>query len=70
MTYAATGMHISFFGAPTLLSSSTVLRFSIQMASTGPSKTIQVFWLRLLAALRGWGSKVRHNYSKDSPLAG
>lgn len=35
----------------TLLSSSTVLRFSIQMASTGPSSTIQVFWFLFLAAL-------------------
>ena len=34
------------------MSSSTVLRFSIQIASTGPSSTIHVFWLRLLAALR------------------
>ena len=35
----------------TLLSSSTVFRFSIQMASTGPSNTIHVFWPLLLEAL-------------------
>jgi hypothetical protein len=40
-----------------LLSSRTVLRFSIQMASTGPSSTIQVFWLRLLVALGEKGSR-------------
>mmetsp|Transcript_9300 Transcript_9300/g.39101 ORF Transcript_9300/g.39101 Transcript_9300/m.39101 type:complete len:245 (+) Transcript_9300:7149-7883(+) len=36
----------------TLLSSSTVLRFSIQIASTGPSSTIQVLFFFSLAALR------------------
>lgn len=36
----------------TLLSSSTVFKFSIQIASTGPSRTIQVFWFLFLAALK------------------
>lgn len=36
----------------TLLSSRTVFKFSIQMASIGPSSTIQVFWLRFLVARR------------------
>lgn len=45
----------------TLLSSSTVLRFSIQMASTGPSSTIQVFWFLFLAALLMHSSTQCHN---------
>ena len=42
----------------TLLSSSTVFRFSIQMASTGPSRTIQTFWFWALAAFRQRTAKI------------
>lgn len=50
----------------TLLSSSTVLRFSIQMASTGPSRTIHVFWVLLLAARR---QRTANMPSVQSPVA-
>lgn len=51
---------------PTLLSSSTVLRFSIQMASTGPSSTIHVFWFLFFAARRHSTAKMP---SVQSPVA-
>mmetsp|Transcript_18328 Transcript_18328/g.62278 ORF Transcript_18328/g.62278 Transcript_18328/m.62278 type:complete len:245 (+) Transcript_18328:5188-5922(+) len=41
-----------FASVSTLLSSSTVFRFSIQMASTGPSSMIHVLEVLFLAALR------------------
>jgi len=50
----------------TLLSSSTVFRFSIQIASTGPSKTIHVFWFLFLAARRHSTAKMP---SVQSPVA-
>mmetsp|Transcript_8303 Transcript_8303/g.37841 ORF Transcript_8303/g.37841 Transcript_8303/m.37841 type:complete len:220 (-) Transcript_8303:806-1465(-) len=50
----------------TLLSSSTVLRFSIQMASTGPSSTIQVLFFFSFAARRHSTAKTP---SVQSPVA-
>mmetsp|Transcript_17846 Transcript_17846/g.51940 ORF Transcript_17846/g.51940 Transcript_17846/m.51940 type:complete len:256 (-) Transcript_17846:49-816(-) len=46
------GMRSLFARVRILLSSMTVLRFSIQMASTGPSSTIQVKYFLSLFALR------------------
>ena len=43
-----------FASVRTLLSSSTVLRFSIQTASTGPSTTIHIEWLVRAAFFHSW----------------
>mmetsp|Transcript_29254 Transcript_29254/g.72343 ORF Transcript_29254/g.72343 Transcript_29254/m.72343 type:complete len:245 (+) Transcript_29254:3147-3881(+) len=51
----------------TLLSSSTVLRFSIQMASTGPSSTIHVLFFFSLAARR---HSTANTPSVQSPVVG
>ena len=61
-----TCMHAVRLQSLALLSSRTVLRFSIQMASTGPSRTIQVFWVLLLAARRHSTAKMP---SVQSPVA-
>jgi len=51
----AIGIRSPFASVSVLLSSNTLLRFSIQMASTGPSKTIQMCspWQEWKAILEG-----------------
>lgn len=43
LQFGAMGMRSPFARVSVLLSSNTEFRFSIQMASTGPSRTIQMF---------------------------
>lgn len=43
LQFGAMGIRSPFASVRVLLSSKTELRFSIQMASTGPSRTIQMF---------------------------
>mmetsp|Transcript_27980 Transcript_27980/g.68338 ORF Transcript_27980/g.68338 Transcript_27980/m.68338 type:complete len:200 (+) Transcript_27980:6625-7224(+) len=61
------GMRSPLASVRSLLSSSTVLRFSIQMASTGPSSRIHDLLLRALVPLRHSTAKMP---SVQSPVVG
>mmetsp|Transcript_60189 Transcript_60189/g.148008 ORF Transcript_60189/g.148008 Transcript_60189/m.148008 type:complete len:200 (-) Transcript_60189:261-860(-) len=61
------GMRSPLARVSSLLSSSTVLRFSIQMASTGPSSRIHDLLLRALVPLRHSTAKMP---SVQSPVVG